>query len=209
MARTIFRMAADGSVGWFRKSFHRRFCALLGKPAVAPGGGRTISGSSGHSARMTWLAVMPLLLAAGPPALSPQEARIYWEWRAAELEVTNDCLRRGSDPQEATQHVKQRIAEEHGMTVEQLDAVVAKQQAIYDAENKKTEKADWLLVVLFVANIPLYILLGWLVFGGWAGLGDLWSAEGPIDSKWATMKLSLVILMSVCIVFAEWRYLTG
>jgi hypothetical protein len=182
--------------------------------------------------KMTWFALLPFVMAlseqagvAAPvvPVLSPQEERrIYWEWRAAELSAMEDCARAGTEPQAATQNAKQRLARGHGMTVEQLDALVARQQAVHGADRANAANTDWILVSLFILNTPFYLLIGRMVFGDWTGFRDLWAAEGNsvtlsnygfggarIDATWAWLKLVIVIAVSVWIVFGERRLLAG
>jgi hypothetical protein len=181
---------------------------------------------------MTWFALLPFVMALSEqagvavpvaPVPSPQEeTRIYWEWRAAELNSMEDCARTGTEPQAATQNAKHRLAKGHGMTVEQLDALVARQQAIHDADRTNTAKTDWVLIALLILNTPLYFLFGRIVFRDWTGFRDLWAAEGNpvtlsnygfggarIDATWAWLKLVIVIAVSAWIVFGERRLLAG
>lgn len=68
--------------------------------------------------------------------------------------------------------------------------------------------------VLISANIPIYLLGGWAIFGSWAGFGesirymltpDAWSwIRGEwMEDTWAEMKLAFFVLGCAGVVFLE------
>ena len=74
------------------------------------------------------------------------------------------------------------------------------------------DKSGW--IILALANIPTYFILGWLVFSNWSNFWDsikfwftpdvlsLFNGE-RVDNFWAEMKILWWILLCVAVVFAE------
>ena len=80
-----------------------------------------------------------------------------------------------------------------------------------------------LCIILIVANVPVYVLLGKLVFGGWTGVAECvecWlnpeffhflfrGEDGMIDDVWALLNPVWWLAACVAVVCAEWYVLTG
>lgn len=75
------------------------------------------------------------------------------------------------------------------------------------------------IVILVVLNVPLYVLIGWLLFDSWSGLlGDLDRAISPIlawfrgdwdeafyGGWWAQAKLDAFVVACTGVIFLEYQ----
>jgi hypothetical protein len=77
-----------------------------------------------------------------------------------------------------------------------------------------------LIIVLLAANLPNYVLLVWVVFGGWSSFIEaLWHSlnaagsispveEGWEDRFWASMKLLSFVVSAAAVIGAEYWLVT-
>ncbi len=83
--------------------------------------------------------------------------------------------------QAADRQVKEQIAAKHHITVPQLEEIVhAMEMKLEQPRATTTQRTDWYgilcLMGFLLANIPVFLVIGRIVFGGWDGFWDSLSA---------------------------------
>jgi hypothetical protein len=159
-----------------------------------------------------------------PPAMTDQQAEdIELQWRLDVWDARENHW--GNDFARALQEAKERFAEKHDLTVAELDAIVesveARHEAAREEAQRKKRRENWFLAGLFVLNAPLYWVLAYVFFGGWAGFFDELGSSGRYsppdpdishgwtgaDRKSVWLKLIVVLFISLWTVLWEFRAL--
>jgi len=154
---------------------------------------------------------------------------IYWELMAADtslLQKYAEAARAQGNQVDAAgftaaeRQMKEQIAAKHHITMPQLEQIVHAMQAA--PAKPSAAPIDWWalarLAGFLLANIPVGLLIGRIVFGGWDGFWDTCSAsfwwsraddsfDDYDDYRWAKLKLVVFLFWTLALLAAEYYVL--
>jgi hypothetical protein len=67
----------------------------------------------------------------------------------------------------------------------------------------------WVLLLWLIANVPVYLLIGWMFFGSWQGFFEAWDEQTRTPPNWPRVQLLMFGLWVVGILGAEYHFLHG